>query len=45
MTGKINVLDENGYLITPQPTPDPSSLPNKNQSDQISPPSSPQSYY
>ena len=45
MTGKINVLDENGYLITPQPTPDSSSLPNNNQSDQISPPSSPQSYY
>ena len=48
MIGKINVFTENGLLIDPTPTPSPTSTPtpkSNNQSDQISPPSSPQSYY
>ena len=48
MIGKINVFAENGLLIDPTPTPSPTSTPtpkSNNQSDQISPPSSPQSYY
>jgi len=48
MIGKINVFAENGLLIDPTPTPSPTSTPtpnSNNQSDQISPPSSPRSYY
>jgi len=48
MIGKINVFAENGLLIDPTPTPSPTSTPTpntNNQSDQISPPSSSQSYY
>jgi len=48
MIGKINVFAENGLLIDPTPTPLPTSTPtpkSNNQSDQISPPSSPRSYY
>ena len=46
MIGKINVFAENGLLIDPTPTPSPTPTPNtNNQNDQISPPSSSQSYY
>ena len=48
MIGKINVFTKNGLLIDPTPTPSPTSTPtpnSNNQSDQISPPSSSQSYY